>query len=209
MRMRGWGWEDEDERMRMRGWGWEDEDERMRIRGWGWEDEDKRMKGWGWEDEDKDNLQYSESVREVCSCFCFIEEFQHTIHPVENKRNQTINYNYQENQKDRGRIIDKLTIHIEHERLIFQDLEGFSFTITLRQRSRKLHACFSRCIRGTPLVLCLRVIVNEKTLNLEKTSSSVLSVFLLFYGKNYQSALNIKKYKFMNPGKNRRTEKGW
>ena len=32
-----------------------------------------------------------------------------------------------------------------------------------------------------PLGLCLRVIVNEKPLNLEKTTSNVLSVLLLIY----------------------------
>ena len=34
----------------------------------------------------------------------------------------------------------------------------------------------------TPLGFCLRVIVNEKPLILEKTTSSVLSVLLLIYG---------------------------
>ena len=34
-------------------------------------------------------------------------------------------------------------------------------------------------MRLTPLGFCLRVIVNEKPLNLEKTTSSVLSVLLL------------------------------
>ena len=33
----------------------------------------------------------------------------------------------------------------------------------------------------TPLSFCLRFIVNEKLLNLEKTTSSVLSVLLLIY----------------------------
>ena len=33
----------------------------------------------------------------------------------------------------------------------------------------------------TPLGFCLRIIVNEKPLNLEKTTSSALFVFLLFY----------------------------
>ena len=36
-------------------------------------------------------------------------------------------------------------------------------------------------MRVTPLGFCLRVIVNEKLLNLEKTTSSVLSVLLLIY----------------------------
>ena len=35
------------------------------------------------------------------------------------------------------------------------------------------------CLRGTPLGLCLRVIVNEKLLNFEKTTYSVPSVLLL------------------------------
>ena len=35
-----------------------------------------------------------------------------------------------------------------------------------------------KSIRVTPLGLCLRIIVDEKTLNLEKTTSSVLSVFV-------------------------------
>ena len=39
--------------------------------------------------------------------------------------------------------------------------------------------------RGTPLGLCLRVIVNEKPLNFEKSTSSVLSVLLLIYACPY------------------------
>ena len=35
-----------------------------------------------------------------------------------------------------------------------------------------------RCLRGTPSGFCLRIIVNEKPLNLEKTTSIVLSVLL-------------------------------
>ena len=38
-----------------------------------------------------------------------------------------------------------------------------------------------RRMRVTPLDLCLRVIVNEKPYNLEKTISSDLSVLLLIY----------------------------
>ena len=48
-----------------------------------------------------------------------------------------------------------------------------------------LSICFYSCfikMRVTPLDFCLRVIVNEKSLNLEKTTSSVLSVLLLIYG---------------------------
>ena len=39
-------------------------------------------------------------------------------------------------------------------------------------------------MRVTPLGFLLRVIVNEKPLNLKKTTSSVLSVLLLIYAYN-------------------------
>ena len=39
-------------------------------------------------------------------------------------------------------------------------------------------------MRLTPLGLCLRFIVNEKPLNLEKTTCSVLSVLLLIYDQD-------------------------
>ena len=38
-----------------------------------------------------------------------------------------------------------------------------------------------RCLRGTPLGFCLRVILKEKPINLEKATFSVLSVLLLIY----------------------------
>ena len=41
-----------------------------------------------------------------------------------------------------------------------------------------------RGIHVAPLGFCLRIIVNEKLLNLEKTTSSVLYVLLLIYA-NY------------------------
>jgi len=37
------------------------------------------------------------------------------------------------------------------------------------------------CLCGTPLGFCLKVIVDKKPLNLEKTASGVLSVLLLTY----------------------------
>ena len=40
-------------------------------------------------------------------------------------------------------------------------------------------------IRVTSLGFCLRIIMNEKPINLEKTTSSVLSVLLLIYGHGY------------------------
>ena len=39
-----------------------------------------------------------------------------------------------------------------------------------------------RGMRVTPLGFCLRVIVDEIPQNLEKTTSGVLSVLVLFYG---------------------------
>ena len=72
----------------------------------------------------------------------------------------------------------------------FQDLDETSFTITPRQKPREI-VCSRRrtgslglvipCrLRETPLGFCLRVIVvNEFHPNLEKTTSSVLSVILI------------------------------
>ena len=40
-------------------------------------------------------------------------------------------------------------------------------------------------MRETPLGFCLRVIMNENPLNLEKMTSSVLSVLLLIYDGKY------------------------
>ena len=49
-------------------------------------------------------------------------------------------------------------------------------------------------MRITPLDFCLRVFVNEKPLNLEKPTSSVLSVLLFIHGynKNVTSLLSLK-----------------
>ena len=46
-----------------------------------------------------------------------------------------------------------------------------------------LYLCLviQRCLRGTPLGFCLRVIVNEKPPNVKKTTPSVLSTLLLIY----------------------------
>jgi len=70
----------------------------------------------------------------------------------------------------------------------FFKIYGFLFTITLRQkpkgvlrRQRRItrQRESMRCLLGTPLGICLKLIVNKKTLNLEKTTSSVLSVILI------------------------------
>ena len=65
-------------------------------------------------------------------------------------------------------------------------LRGISFTITLRQKPKRSSAQTAlnfkterESMRVTPSGLCLRVIVNEKPRNLEKTTSSVLSVLLI------------------------------
>ena len=68
---------------------------------------------------------------------------------------------------------------------------GVLFTITLRQltlRSSKKLRGFSFCLgmRVTPLGFCLRVKVNEKPLNLKKTTSNVRSVLLLIYAVSNQ-----------------------
>ena len=65
-----------------------------------------------------------------------------------------------------------------------------------------------RGMRVTPLGFCFRVIVNEKLLNLEKTTSSVRYVLLLIYEKDALSLStrvlkNVKCFylelcKFMN-----------
>ena len=65
----------------------------------------------------------------------------------------------------------------------FQD---FGVTITLRKRPAGVTSMLSfffiqRCLRGTPLGFCLRVIVKEKPINHEKATFSVLSVLFLIY----------------------------
>ena len=74
--------------------------------------------------------------------------------------------------------------------LSFQDLWGFVHNNpeTAAQRSYT-HAALKdkiekESMRVTPLGFCLRVIVNENPLNLEKTTSSGLSVLLLIYEVN-------------------------
>ena len=68
--------------------------------------------------------------------------------------------------------------------VVFSRFNCFSFTITLRQKPKEVTrvlSCNSRSMRVTPLGFCLRIIVNEKPLNLEKKTFSVLSVLLLFH----------------------------
>ena len=64
-----------------------------------------------------------------------------------------------------------------------------SFTITLRQKPKEVTSSRHRTrqrerepdlrrLRVTPLGFCLRVIVNETQINLEKTTSCVISVII-------------------------------
>ena len=46
-------------------------------------------------------------------------------------------------------------------------------------------------MRVTSLGVCLKVIEYEKTLNLEKTTSSVLSILLLIYGQQAKKLADI------------------
>ena len=70
----------------------------------------------------------------------------------------------------------------------------YVITITLRQTLKGVRRMLSLCLvlqrgmRVTPWSFYLRVIVNEKPLNLKKTTSSVLSV-LLIYGRNILNAM--------------------
>ena len=56
------------------------------------------------------------------------------------------------------------------------------------QKPKEFSLCLviQRGMRLTPVGLCHRVIVNEKPLNLERTTSCVLSVLLLIYDHDNQ-----------------------
>ena len=78
----------------------------------------------------------------------------------------------------------------------FFKIQGF-FTITL---TKQLRACslsvIQRGMRVIPLCFCLRVNVKEKPINLEKTTSIVLSALLLIYAKGYLKILNFSNKLF-------------
>ena len=71
--------------------------------------------------------------------------------------------------------------------VFFSRFRGFSFILTIRQRPKvvtRMHSLclvIQRCLRGTPLGFCLRASVKENPFNLEKTTSSILSVLFLIY----------------------------
>ena len=78
------------------------------------------------------------------------------------------------------RLINNTDITLD---VVFSRFMGFSFRITMRlhgvKRMRSLCPVIQRGLRGTPLGFCLIVIVNEKSVNLEKTTPIVLSVILI------------------------------
>ena len=80
--------------------------------------------------------------------------------------------------------LEKLFKEFFHQYRLFKILE-FLFTITLRQKPKRVKRMLSLCLviqRGIRInPLGFGVIVNEKPLNLEKTTSSVLSVLLSIY----------------------------
>jgi len=63
--------------------------------------------------------------------------------------------------------------------VVFSRFRGFSFIVTLRQKPKEVTRMLSLCLviqrsmRVTPSGFFLRVIVNEKTLNIKKPTSSV------------------------------------
>ena len=65
--------------------------------------------------------------------------------------------------------------------VVFSRLRGFLFTITLRQTPKGVTRRITRHRESLFYAdcFCLMVIVNLKPLNLEKTTSSVLSVILI------------------------------
>ena len=66
--------------------------------------------------------------------------------------------------------------------VVFAIFKGILFTITVSQkpegvtRMQRLSTRQTESMRVTPLGFCLRVIMNKKPLNLEKTTANVLSV---------------------------------
>ena len=74
--------------------------------------------------------------------------------------------------------------------VVFSRFRGFSFTITMRQKPKGVTRipCQDREIACLcpPKGFCLRVIVKENPVHLEKTTSSVLSVLILIYEFNDQ-----------------------
>ena len=68
----------------------------------------------------------------------------------------------------------------------FQDLGWFVYNNSGGIGPKELRACslclvIQRCLRGTPLGLCLQSYCKRTTLNLEEKTSSVLSALLLIY----------------------------
>ena len=64
----------------------------------------------------------------------------------------------------------------------FQDLGVFLYNNPEAEAHDALNYKTERESMRTFLGFCLRVIVNEKPINLEKTTSSILSILVLMYG---------------------------
>ena len=88
------------------------------------------------------------------------------------------------NSASSGKAKDYLTITDTTLDVVFSSFRCISFTITLRQKLKGATSMLSLCMffqcsmRVTPSGFCLRVVANEKSFNLEKTTSSVLSVMV-------------------------------
>ena len=73
-----------------------------------------------------------------------------------------------------------------------QDLGIFVHNNTEAEAQRSYAHAVEREPILTPLVFCIRVIVTEKPLNLEKTTSSILSVLLSTYA--YKQHFSIRRH---------------
>ena len=91
--------------------------------------------------------------------------------------------------------------------VVFSRFRGLSFTLTLRQKPKGVPRKQRRItiqresmhwLCGTPLCLHLKVIVNEKSINLEKTTSSVLSVIFINLWHQYTGSKYIHKEKMFS-----------
>ena len=78
-------------------------------------------------------------------------------------------------------VLFKSLSYLQRGKYLEIRLQQYSFLIFAIPLNTLISEIAMLSMRVTPLGLCLFVIVNEKTLNLEKTTSSVLSVLLFIY----------------------------
>ena len=81
--------------------------------------------------------------------------------------------------------------------VFFLRFKGFSLRITLRQKRKEVTRMLQLCIetRNFFWLLLQLVIMNEITLNLEKTTISVLSVLLLIQASNKHYCIDLESNK--------------